>query len=164
MSDNLKHSNELIFSVWNAWSRLCHLSRSPQDWKFRQTSETDCLWNLAPKSRTFSVFKPTKKNPKPQNKKTTAAFMQSYHPAWSIAAVSGLDTADASGETFLLLPNPPVNFQYLMSWWALAASGNPQWCDWWISQYSDLFSSKLTGMPAWLNWSYKTVTGCSLVL
>lgn len=31
-----------------------------------------------------------------------------------------------------------------MSWWAVAASGNPQWCDWWISQYSDLFSSKLT--------------------
>lgn len=55
-----------FFSVWNAWSRLCHLSRSPQDWKFRQTSETDCLWILAPKSLTFSVFKPTKKPP-PKN-------------------------------------------------------------------------------------------------
>lgn len=70
-------------------------------------------------------------------------WAQLYPPAGN-AAVSDLVTLDTSWETFLLLQNPSVNFQYLMSWWAVAASGNPQWCDWWISQYSDLFSSKLT--------------------
>lgn len=72
-----------------------------------------------------------------------ACWTQLYTEVWS-TVVSDLDTLDTSWETFVLLPNPLVNFQYLMSWWPVAASGNPQWCDWWISQYSDLFSCKLT--------------------
>lgn len=161
MSDNLKHSNELIFFCVKRLilfvPSLMFTTRLKVSTNERNRLPVN---SSSQKSHVFCLQNDQKKPPQ----KTTAAFMQSYHPAWIIAAVSGLDTADASGEMFLLLPNPPVNFQYLMSWWALAASGNPQWCDWWISQYSDLFSSKLTGMPACFNSSYKMVTGCSLVL
>lgn len=43
------NKNQIHLSVWNVWSGLCNLSHSPQHRKFRQTSETDCLWILARK-------------------------------------------------------------------------------------------------------------------
>lgn len=106
------------------------------DWKFRQMSETDCLWILAHK---FSVFK------KDQKKNQGSVLVSNTPMHETLQLLTDLVPSDTSWETILLLTNPRVNFQYQMSQWcAVAASGNPQWCDWWISQYSDLFSSKLT--------------------
>ena len=120
-----------VRKIFDAFCAIFHVPHTTES--FRQT---DCLWIFALKK---SQVPPS---PDPDELRQSSR----YRTQWTRRGTThwSAHIRHIMRNVSTVTKSPPVNFQYLMSWWGAAASGNPQWCDWWISQYSDLFSNKLT--------------------